>query len=72
MDASKDSTAFPNSKKSTHLMPGNTDNADGMVGILCCAEQWLRRIQNPKTIGGYGIRKKWYTRRESNPKPSDP
>jgi len=54
MNVSKDSTAFPNSRKSTHLMPGNTDNADGLVVILCCGEEWLRRIQNPKTIGGYG------------------
>jgi hypothetical protein len=54
MNVSNASTACPNSRKLTHLMPGNTDNAEGLVVILCCGEEWLRRIQNPKTIGAYG------------------
>ena len=33
-----------NSRKSTHLIPGNTDNAEGLVAILCCDEGWLRRV----------------------------
>ena len=33
MNASKNSTACPHSRKSTHLMPENTDNAGGLVVI---------------------------------------
>jgi len=33
MNASKDWTAFPNSRKSTHLMSADTDNAEGHVVI---------------------------------------
>ena len=44
MNASSASTACPNSRKPTHLISGDTDNAEGLVVILCCDEGWLRRI----------------------------
>ena len=44
MNVSNASTACPNSRKLTHLLPGNTDNAEGLVVILCFDEEWSRRI----------------------------
>ena len=44
MNISNVSTACPNSRKPTHLISGDTDNAEGLVVILCCDEEWSRRI----------------------------
>ena len=57
MNVSNASTACPNSRKLTHLISGDTDSAEGLVVILCCDEEWSRRIQHLQPIDGEFIRK---------------
>ncbi len=46
-----------NSRKSTHLISADTDNAGGLVVVLCCVWEWNRRIQHLQPIDGEFIRK---------------
>ena len=52
-------------------MPENTDNAGGLVVIYVVFGNGIEKLKT-LTHCWRSYKEKWYTRRESNPKPSDP